>query len=168
MLLTHSHPDHTAGLRGLQRSTSVRVLVHPGDVREDKKGRLRLHYPGQFLARDWPIPFLQGLHPDGLMHQGEVLPLAGGMEVIHTPGHTPGSVVLYQRDRGLLFTGDSLLSNGKVFRRPLPLPGTDFKAYRRSVERIAQSDFEVALVGHGRPILKDGRVRVAKMFQDYS
>jgi glyoxylase-like metal-dependent hydrolase (beta-lactamase superfamily II) len=142
--------------------------VHPGDVREDPKGRLSLHYPGQIIARDWPLPFLQRLHADGLMHHGEVLPVAGGMEMIHTPGHTPGSVVLYQRDRGLLFTGDSLLSNGKVFRRPLPFPGTDFKAYRRSVERIAQLDFETALVGHGRPIIKGGRSRVEEMLQDYS
>jgi len=168
IILTHGHPDHTAGLRPLQRLTQARVLVHGDDVKLDRQARRRIHYSSQPLALDWDVPFLQKLYADELVHDGQVLPIMGGLEVLHTPGHTPGSVVLYSRGRGIIFTGDSLLSNGRFFRRPLPFPGTDFKAYRRSIERIAHLDFEVALPGHGRPLVGGGKEKVKELLQGYS
>ena len=167
IILTHGHPDHTAGLRRLQRTTSARVLVHSDDAKLDAKGRHWVYYPSQPMAREWGIPLLQKLYVDELVHGGQVLPIMGGLEVLHTPGHTPGSIVLHLRHRGVIFTGDSLLSDGKVFRRPLPFPGTDFKAYRSSVERIARLDFTVALPGHGKPLVGAGKDSVREVLQRY-
>lgn len=167
IILTHGHPDHTFGLRPLQRSTNIKVLVHSGDVKSESGGRSWIHYPSQPVAREWDVPFLQKLYFDEVLHDGQVLPIMDGLEVLHTPGHTPGSVVLYLRSRGVLFTGDSLLSNGKVFRRPIPFPGTNFKDYRRSIERISRLDFEVALPGHGQPMLTGGQAMVKEMLHNY-
>ena len=167
IILTHGHPDHTFGLRPLQRSTNIKVLVHSGDVKSESGGRSWIHYPSQPVAREWDVPFLQKLYFDEVLHDGQVLPIMDGLEVLHTPGHTPGSVVLYLRSRGILFTGDSLLSNGKVFRRPIPFPGTDFKDYRRSIERISRLDFEVALPGHGQPMMSGGQAMVKEMLHNY-
>ena len=167
IILTHGHPDHTSGVRLLQRSTQARVLVHGGDVKQDAQGRPWVHYTSQPIAREWDALFFQKLYLDELAHEGQVLPIMGGMEVIHTPGHTAGSIMLYLKRRGIIFTGDSLLSNGRVFSRPFPFPGTDFKAYRRSVERIARLDFDIAFPGHGRPLVGGGKDKVKEMLRSY-
>ena len=67
----------------------------------------------------------------------------------------------------MLFTGDMLISDGKRFSRPLLSPGTDLKSYRRSVERLAQLQFEVACVGHGRPLAGGAATKVAEMPENY-
>lgn len=72
------------------------------------------------------------------------------------------------RDREVLFTGDTLLSNGKRSSRPLPFPGTNFKEYRRSVERLARLEFDVACRGHGRPVLGDAGPMVQEILDNYS
>lgn len=89
------------------------------------------------------------------------------MRVLHTPGHTAGSVSLYLEERRVLITGDMLISDGRRFYRPLPFPGTDFRAYRQSAERLAQLDFDVACVGHGRPVVGGAAVKVRQMLDNY-
>ena len=167
IILTHSHPDHTGGLRLLRRATPARVLAHGRDVKYDAEGRPWLYYSSQPLALEWDVPFFQKLYPDGLVRDGQVLPLMGGMEVLHTPGHTPGSIVLYLRERGVLFTGDTLLSNGKAFRRPFSFPGTNLRAYRRSIERLSRLEFDVACTGHGRALVGGAQAKVNQMLQNY-
>ena len=106
---------------------------------------------------------MRKIHAHRLIGEGDTLPILGEMRVLHTPGHTPGSISLYLEERGVLFTGDVLLSNGKSFSRALPLPGTDFKLYRRSVERLSRLDFDVACVGHGKPIVGGAQAEVHRM-----
>ena len=52
IILTHGRPDHTSGVRFLQRSTQARVLIHGGDVKQDAQGRPWVHYPSQPIARE--------------------------------------------------------------------------------------------------------------------
>lgn len=91
----------------------------------------------------------------------------GGLKVLHTPGHTPGSISLYLEERGVVFTGDMLISDGRRFTRPIPFPGTNLKLYRRSVERLSELSFDVACVGHGRPIVGDAQSKVHTMLEHY-
>ena len=167
ILLTHSHPDHSGAVPFLTRQSAARVLVHERDVRWERDGRPRLFYPGQLLTFFWRFPALERIYAHDVVREGDTVPVMGGVRVVHTPGHTPGSVAFHLEDRGVLFTGDTLLSNGKRFSRPLPFPGTNFKEYRRSVERLAGLDFDVACPGHGRPILGGAGPRVQEMLDDY-
>ncbi|UCD57368.1 MAG: MBL fold metallo-hydrolase [Candidatus Hydrogenedentota bacterium] len=83
---THSHSDHTAGIRSLAERTGAKVVVHKGDAPSLQRG----HIP-----------------TDRVVEDGEKLKVGDvDVEVIHTPGHTPGSMCLLAN--GKLMTGDTL------------------------------------------------------------
>jgi len=169
IILTHSHPDHTGPMKALSQLSGAVISVHPGDSRyRARTGARWLHYPGQPPAFGWNVPFLRLIPAHETIEDGQVLPVFGGLQVLHTPGHTPGSVCLHLPHHGVLFTGDTLLANGHRFRRPVFFPGTNLKDYRASVERLAQLPFEAACVGHGRPLLEGGTARLHEMLDHYS
>ena len=102
------------------------------------------------------------------MEDGAEVPALGGVKVFHTPGHTPGSVCFLDESRGVLIAGDMLIADGKSFHRPVQFPGTDFKAYRRSIERIAELDFETVCVGHGKPVVGNAKAALERMLMRYT
>ncbi len=167
VVLTHSHPDHTGSIRALFGDSGVQVLVHEDDTRSGGSGR-RLHYPGQLISLPGKLPLLSRIHAHGRLEDGAALPALGGVKVLHTPGHTPGSVSLLDEKRGVLITGDMLISDGKRFHRPVQFPGTDFRAYRRSIERIAALDFDTACVGHGKPVVGGAKASLERMLAGYT
>lgn len=131
ILLTHGHYDHTTAVPALHR-------VYPGaDIyihREDSRGAGSRLYP---LAGQ-----VEGLK---YYDEGDVLPLGGlAIEVLHTPGHSPGSVVLKTGD--VLFTGDTLFA-GDCGRTDLP--GGSWEEILRSLGRLGrlEGNFHV-LPGH--------------------
>src|SRR4029077_21222577 len=82
---------------------------------------------------------------------GQVLPILGGLEVVHTPGHTPGSICLYAARHKLLFTGDAL----QVVRGRVTYASAFFSAdlamARASVARLAALDVETIAFAHYPP-----------------
>jgi glyoxylase-like metal-dependent hydrolase (beta-lactamase superfamily II) len=97
---------------------------------------------------------------------GDVLPILGGLEVIHTPGHTPGSVCLYApRDR-LLFVGDALeVRRGKVTFAS-PLFSDDLATARQSVKRMAERDVNTIVFGHDKPWRSDANGVLAALAEE--
>ena len=82
-----------------------------------------------------------------------MLPIGDGVRVIHTPGHTPGSLCFMDEGRRLLFSGDTLFSDGDRVSRSVPFPGYDGDAYRHSINMLANEDFDTLCGGHGRPLV---------------
>ena len=168
LIVTHSHPDHTGSLKLLSGITGATIMAHQADTRrEAKTGSNWLHYPGQPPSFAWNLPFLHRIPAHEFIEHGQLLPVMGGLRVVHTPGHTPGSVCLYLEEQQVLFTGDTLIADGHCFRRPVPFPGTNFRDYRASVERLDRLSFETACVGHGRPVLEGGSARLQEMLNSY-
>lgn len=142
-LQTHMHFDHIAGLPFIFGTYgSLRPLYHHGDERLYYSMPLMARYAGMNLAE--PLPAAERFLADG-----EELHLAGvEIQVIHTPGHTPGGVCLYVPDEGILFSGDTLF-RGSMGRTDLP--GGD---YRAEIESITERLFilppdTLVLPGHG-------------------
>jgi glyoxylase-like metal-dependent hydrolase (beta-lactamase superfamily II) len=148
IVCTHAHPDHIGGVRELA-GDSVEVLIHPDDlagievtlrevVRDRRRGTL-LHYLTRHPGETTPIV------------DGDLIPVLGGLQVIHTPGHTPGSVCLWAPARRLLFTGDVL----QVLRGHLTFASAifshDYAAARASVARIADLDVATIALSHYPP-----------------
>ncbi len=91
-----------------------------------------------------------------------MLGIAGGIEVIHTPGHSSGHVsLLWKSDRNVLLTGDAVVN---VPRLGYTVAYDDFQTGKQSAAKLAQLDFEVAVFGHGKPILSNASARFAKTF----
>ena len=129
ILLTHAHYDHTSGVAGLHKALPhIPVYLHPDDA-----GRL-----GNQLCPDL------GMDPT-LYRDGDLVKVGGiDVQVLHTPGHTPGGVCLMAGDA--LFTGDTLFQ-GSMGRTDLP--GGSYEELMASLARLARlpGDFHV-LPGH--------------------
>src|SRR5216683_2954270 len=118
VVASHAHLDHIMAARAIVEATGAPFLLHESDL------PIAANMPTS--ARMWlgqevpPAP-----HPDAFPTDGQDLEVAGvTVRVIHTPGHTPGSLCLYAADARLLFSGDTL-SRESIGRTDLPGGDTD-------------------------------------------
>jgi glyoxylase-like metal-dependent hydrolase (beta-lactamase superfamily II) len=149
VVCTHGHPDHAGGARELALA-GVPVFIHPADgERLSITWREMLRQPsrGKFFAAMTPEP------PQTVpIEDGDVLPMLGGLRVIHTPGHTPGSVCLYgARDR-VVFVGDTLQRRFGRVSFASTLYSDDIALARRAVQRLASLDVETVVFSHYPPL----------------
>jgi glyoxylase-like metal-dependent hydrolase (beta-lactamase superfamily II) len=82
---------------------------------------------------------------------GEILPIAGGIEVIHTPGHCAGQVALLWRPGRMLFAGDVCMN---IMGLGDPIGFESLKDGRASQRKVASLSFDAAGFGHGEPIVR--------------
>ncbi|HEU5317734.1 MAG TPA: MBL fold metallo-hydrolase [Chloroflexota bacterium] len=151
---THGHHDHAGSNIQLREATGCQIWIHAADA------------PG--LARgstfgDEPI------HPheaDRLLEEGDVLHLARrDYEVVHIPGHSPGSIGLYDRDRKLFFCGDALQAQGTLTQG---IAGAgDRDAYVASLEKVEGLDIEHLMAAHPYLPFTDSHVHPAAEVKRY-
>ena len=160
VLLTHGHVDHAGGARAVVDSLDVRAYVHPDDdfLTLDPESQLRMLF-GAIPPGDYGAPAEMAALEDG-----QRLELAGlGLDVLHTPGHTPGHCCFWLEEAGLLFSGDQLFA-GSIGRTDLP--GGDTAQLMASMrDRIMPlPDDARVLPGHG-PETTIGRERATNPFR---
>ena len=159
IVLTHHHFDHTSGASQLRDETGAEVVLHSDEEK---------------FLRDWQAEIPQDIEipaeqkeiaeqverfrkqaaeagPDVRVSDGDTVKVGGlTIEVVHTPGHTLGSVCLYLREERALFTGDTALGLGTVAISPPP--HGDMALYLTSLERLKGYDCAVMLPGHGQAV----------------
>ena len=153
ILMTHGHPDHRGSAPRIARCTGAEVYAHANDTKTGRRDGAPFRYIGPLGNIEAPVPFLQRTVVSKTVEDGVVLPMLGGVRVLHTPGHTPGSVSYLLEERGVLFSGDSLFSDGSTVSRLLPFPGSNIQVYRRSLDRLAGMNFDALCGGHGEPLV---------------
>ena len=81
---------------------------------------------------------------------GEILRQLGGLQVIHTPGHTPCSICLYSPVYRMLFVGDAMQKRRKKLQFPAKMVSTDMALAVTSIGKLARLDSEILVLGHGQ------------------
>jgi len=136
---SHGHIDHVLGIRGVQEATGAKLLLHAGEL-EIIRGAAGA--AASILGRPVEPPPA----PDHLLEDGDEVAVDGvKLTVLHTPGHTPGSLSFYSD--GMLFSGDTLF-RGSIGRTDLP--GGDYAQEMSSIvdRLLALPDETIVLPGH--------------------
>jgi glyoxylase-like metal-dependent hydrolase (beta-lactamase superfamily II) len=156
VLLTHWHTDHIGGLARVQRASGARIVasiidapVVNGSEPAPETTVMKLARP--LIGKPEHAPVDEALSADGPFS-------VPGFTAVHTPGHTAGHVsYLLDRAGGFLFAGDAAASaRGRVRHSPR-MVAQDRDGAERSVAKLADLDFDVAVFGHGAPV-KSGAV----------
>ncbi len=141
VLVTHCHPDHVEAAEYVCRQSGARFSLHK---EEDVFARTTGMDLARALGMELPDITPSFLLDSGTLELGKRNPVV--LEVIHTPGHSPGSVCFYWREREVLITGDLVFAQG-VGRTDFP--GGDPAALRASIDRVSRLDVSLLLPGHG-------------------
>lgn len=139
ILLTHEHFDHMGAAKDMKKKLGAKLLVHEG-AKLDGEANL-----AEFFEEDINPPEV-----DRRIREGDRIKTATyDFEVLHTPGHSPGSICLWDEERKVLISGDLLFIDG--FGRS-DIPGGDEEKRNESLKRVKKlDDIEILLPGHGTP-----------------
>lgn len=162
IVLTHAHPDHAGGAEEIRRGSGAPVLVHADDAAYARAGtpppRDRSFRLGRLLQRlpggDFPAVDVADELTDG-----QVLDVAGGLRVVHTPGHSPGHVSLLHEPSRVLITGDALF-NWRGIGWSIRYLCTDFALSQRTAHVLGDLEYSVAAFTHGPEIRDRAREQV--------
>ena len=168
IVLTHAHGDHAGGAAELVESSATPgVDVHSDDAAYVRSG----------TAAPWGNPTagrLFGRGPTGTftaapvareLSDGEVIEVAGGLRVVHTPGHTPGHVSLLHEGSGVLITGDAIFNMRARMSWPMALVCTSAHLNELSAHVLGELDYSVAAFTHGPEIRDHARERIRQFLR---
>jgi hydroxyacylglutathione hydrolase len=142
IIATHIHPDHVEAVQSFS-SLSTMVTMH----------EIEYSYFKETISRTYDF------QPDFLLREGLLKAGDADLEIIYTPGHSPGSICIYWPFHKALFVGDVIFEQG-VGRTDLP--GGSGNQLKNSIKRLSALNIELLLPGHGN-IIK-GKKEVARNF----
>jgi len=150
IILTHGHPDHVEAVRSFSNSLAL-IALHETEL--DFIKTLAPHYDLTMGTANF--------EPQLLLREGQLIVDDLTFQVIHTPGHSPGSICLYWPHEKALFTGDVIFYQG-IGRTDLP--GGNGQDLKESISRLSSLEVEHLLPGHGEIV--SGKALVKSNFSE--
>ena len=161
IIITHADFDHIGGLGALQRASGARTYASQIEAdaialgkssREIKASGFSIRRLLFALLR--PFMKLKPFQVDEILAEGQTLPVLGGLRIVETPGHTPGHISLFAPSLGILFCGDSMVSDEHGLQGSRPGITWDETRARESERKQAALGAQVVCSGHG-PVVMD-------------
>ncbi|TYP74781.1 MBL fold metallo-hydrolase [Paenibacillus methanolicus] len=157
IIITHQDRDHIGSLPELVEATggAVQVLAHEVGV--------------PYLAGE--IPLLKSkqlavpVQVDRALRDGDVLPVARGLQVVHTPGHTPDHISLYHQPSKTLIAGDALTAADGVLHAFDPRHTLEPRTALASIAKLIELDIETVIAYHGGVVTGDIRQRLRELVE---
>ncbi|MBU7039519.1 MAG: MBL fold metallo-hydrolase [Theionarchaea archaeon] len=140
---THCHVDHIGGDRLFP---DARIYAHELDAPDIETGSQKTLWHFGF-DKPFKFPVFKRVREGDVISTGDY-----NLKVIHTPGHTEGSMSLYEKDKKILFSGDCVFDMG-IGRMDFPTGNPE--DMKRSLERLLTLDIETIYAGHGGTGTKD-------------
>lgn len=139
VVITHKHPDHQGSLQAVLAANEAPWYAGAGDI-------------------------------PAITAPSEGIPVGDGdrvfdLDIIETPGHTPGHISVLDSAAGILVAGDAINGGGGGVTGPNPDFSEDMELANASVAKLAGFDYEVVLFGHGEPVPADGSTLVGELAQ---
>jgi glyoxylase-like metal-dependent hydrolase (beta-lactamase superfamily II) len=158
VILTHAHDDHAGGAaKVIELIGKPQVIAHEEEREYLESGKTPSqdysHFAGKFF-RHLPSGGFSPIAVQKSVTDGETLPIGGGLQVIHTPGHTPGHVSLLHLPSGTLITGDSIFNYGLKVSWSLSAFCTNFKQSKATALRFLAFTHGPHIHDRGKTVLK--------------
>lgn len=170
IIVTHCHPDHAGSLSALQEMTDAPTYMHRIDAKMVAQGKAKRPLtpaPGmlnQLLFRFFIAPAPETITParvDHTLEDHDRLSLAGGLQVIHMPGHSLGQIGLLWQSEKVLFAADAVTN---LPRLAYHIGYEDFARGQESAAKLAGLQFETAVFGHGKALTKQAGHKFQQKF----
>jgi glyoxylase-like metal-dependent hydrolase (beta-lactamase superfamily II) len=178
ILITHFHFDHSGSALELHELTGASIIAHKDEV-IGKAGETLLLRKGE-ESEPPPLWYKLALKATGLgskrsnrpvrklhntpVHEtvshGDIIPSLGGINIIHSPGHTPGSISPFALGPKILFLGDSVINNIDRLSRPLMWDRSKRRTLDKSLQDLRELDAQIACFGHGPVLTEDVMTKV--------
>ncbi len=157
IIFTHAHYDHTGGR---DMFTEAKTAIHKDDASILEKGD---------STKSCAFAFKKTLNPekaDLILNDNDIIRIDSiKLDVIHTPGHTEGSICLHDEESKILFTGDTIFSDtiGRT-----DLPGSSEEDMINSLNKLKDLEISKILPGHGNIIETDAEKQIDKIIRMYT
>ncbi len=179
IIVTHFHFDHSGSAAELHELTGARIVAHKDETEPGPDGTLLLRKGNEGESPPTWYRWAQRVagggggprppreprrFPDTPVHEtvehGDVVPCMAGLRIIHSPGHTPGSISPLLTGPRALFLGDSVLNNIDRLSRPLMWDRSKRRQLDASLHALRDLEADLACFGHGPPLSEDVMTRV--------
>lgn len=166
IVLTHCHCDHTGGAAELAKLSGAKILAHQDEIPYIKQERTQPAASPLMRVLFWLFDRVYQTHISNIdiaLQDGDIVDALDGLEVIHVPGHTPGSIALYQAKRQMLFSGDAIFNESETGKTGIQWTNAftgDREQAEKSAHKLVMRPVKMAFFGHGEPILEQAGERI--------